>query len=335
MKIGLIDVDGHNFPNIALMKISAYYKNKGANVEWYNDTTHYEKVFMSKVFSDVYSPDIAEPQNADEVIKGGAGYAIKTVNGVEIYNKKYDKNLPYEIEHVFPDYSLYPQYTGYGKPKNKQTAYGFLTRGCPRGCDFCVVASKEGRKSVKVADLNEFWNGQANICLSDPNILACEQVDDLFQQLSLSRARIDFNQGLDARLITNENAKLLANMNLKSPHFAMDNMKDVDRVVKGLNYYVQASKSINGKWNWRNANVFCLTNFNTNFEEDMYRIKMIQSCECHPFVMIYNKPSAPKILRRLQRWANNVALYAKTKDFFEYQKYTYKKVLYGKEMENK
>ena len=90
-KIGLIDVDGHNFPNLALMRISAYHKSKGDTVEWWwSDFVHYDVVYMSKVFSDAYSPDVPEPLNADKVIKGGTGYQIHLVNGKEEYDKETD-----------------------------------------------------------------------------------------------------------------------------------------------------------------------------------------------------------------------------------------------------
>ena len=114
MKIGLIDVDGHNFPNLALMKISAWHKAKGDEVEWWWGFGQYDRVYMSRVFDDTYSCDIAEPLNAKEVIKGGTGYGL-------------NNHLPGEIEHIYPDYSLYPELT-------RDTAYGFLSRGCPRGC---------------------------------------------------------------------------------------------------------------------------------------------------------------------------------------------------------
>ena len=329
MIIGLIDVDGHRFPNLALMKLSAYYKAGGVNqVEWYSpERDFYDIVFMSKVFSDEYSPDIPEPTNAKKIVKGGTGYAIKLENGREVYHKELDPPLLPEIETMYPDYSIYPEYTGYGLPLRKQTAYGYLTRGCPRGCDFCHVAPKEGKCSVKVADLSQFWRGQGNICLSDPNILACKDAPELMQQLIDSGAKIDFNQGLDARLITKDKAELLASMKLKAPHFAMDSMKAIEPVRRGLKLYVDACKRVNGKWNWRNAKVFCLTNFDTTHEEDMERIKAIQECECQPYVMIYNKKTAPKITRRLQRWTNSTACYAKTQDFNEYQRYTYKEIL--------
>lgn len=152
MRIGLIAVDTKNFPNLPLMKLSAWHKQRGDNVEWYQPlfSRHMDRVYMSKVFS--FTPDYEYYIDADEVIKGGSGYCIELKNGKEIYHLENDIQLPPEIEHIYPDYSLYPTLT-------RDTAYGFMTRGCPRGCDFCHVAVKEGRKSYKVADLSEFYRG--------------------------------------------------------------------------------------------------------------------------------------------------------------------------------
>lgn len=328
-RIGLIDVDGHNYPNLCLMKISAYHKSLGHHVEWYRPEELYDIVYMSRVFNDEYSEDVPEPTNTVQVIKGGTGYAIKLEDGKEVYHKELDPPLPPEVESMCPDYSLYPQYTGYRKRLSKQKAYGRLTMGCPRGCGFCHVAPKEGKCSHKVADVSQFWRGQGHIVLNDPNILACPDAVDLLHQLRDTGASIEFNQGLDARLMTPEKAELLASMRLKMPHFAMDTMESLEPVKRGLQMYVDACKRAKGKWNWRNARVYCLTNFNTTHVEDMARIKAIQECQCWPYVMVYNKPSAPPITRRLQRWTNFPAAYAMTKDFDEYQKKTYKKVLRG------
>ena len=249
-------------------------------------------------------------------------------DGKEVYHKEKDPPLSDYIEHIYPDYSLYPQYTGYGKSLKQQTAYGFLTRGCPRGCSFCHVAGKECKRSIKVADLSEFWRGQGSICLSDPNILACKDSESLLQQLIESKAYVELNQGIDARLITEHTATLLTDIKLKNPHFAMDTMQSMEPVKKGLKLYQEAVIRKKGKMNWRQGTVFMLTNFDTSFEQDMERVKAIQECGFRPYVMIYNKPSASQKLKRLQRWTNNVYVYAKCKTFEEYQKHYFGEIIY-------
>lgn len=149
MKVGLVDVDSHHFPNLALMRISSYHKSRGDTVEWCLPIDRYDKVYVSKVFS--FSPDIDFVPNAEVVEYSGSGYAISLVDGREVYDKSKDHDLPREIERCFPDYSIYPQY---------DFAVSMTSRGCPRGCAFCHVAAKEGRCSVKVADVNDFWDGQ-------------------------------------------------------------------------------------------------------------------------------------------------------------------------------
>lgn len=174
MRIGLIDVDGHNYPNLPLMKISAWHKAHGDSVEWYDTmfSGHMDRVYMSKIFS--FTPDYERFINADEVVYGGSGYCISIQDGKEVYDATKDIPLPPAIEHIYPDYSLYGI---------TDTAYGFLTRGCPNNCGFCHVCAKEGRCSHKVADLSEWWDGQKNIVLCDPNILACREHMDLLRQL--------------------------------------------------------------------------------------------------------------------------------------------------------
>ena len=100
MKIGLIAVDGHNYPNIPLMKLAAWHKQNGDMVEWYEPlfSGHMDRVYMSKVFS--FTPDYQYCIDADQVIKGGSGYCIETVDGIEVYRKEKDAGLPYEIEHT-------------------------------------------------------------------------------------------------------------------------------------------------------------------------------------------------------------------------------------------
>lgn len=306
MRVGLIDVDGHHFPNLALMKLAAWHKSRGDTVEWWwSDMIHYDLVYMAKVFSSAYSKDHPEPFNADRVIKGGTGYAIDLVNGVEVYHKERDLPLPPEVEHAFPDYSLYPAIEG-------GTAYGFLTRGCPRGCAFCHVKGKEGAASVQVAELGEFWNGQRYIELMDPNILACRDRERLLEQLVASRSYVNFNQGLDIRLITEWVAGLIGDMRVKRVHFAWDNHADDLRP-----YFERFSRWYRRKDPGGKV-VYVLTNFGSTPEEDLYRIYTLRELGYDPYVMIYNKESAPQETRYLQRWCNNRIIFKSVPDFRDY-----------------
>lgn len=317
MRIGLIDVDGHNFPNLPLMKISAWHKQQGDSVEWYEPLLHdypnepLDRVYMSKVFS--FTPNYQYYVNAKEVIKGGSGYAITLVDGKEIYDKSKDSELSYEIENIYPDYSIY-----YDKiPEVRHTAYGFLTRGCPRGCNFCHVANKEGRCSVKVADLDTFWRGQKNIVLLDPNITACKDWKELFQQLIDSKAWIDFSQGLDIRMMTEEKIEMLMQMKIKNIHFAWDFYSDKEFVIPKFKEF----KRITG-WDKRKLTVYVLTNFNTTLEQDLERIYTLRDLGYWPYVMVYSREhlSQGHIARKVQRWVNMRAVFEKVKSFEDYQR---------------
>ena len=306
MKIGLYDVDSHNFPNLPLMKISAWHKSKGDEVEWWFPMMHYDKVYVSKVFGDEYSQMDMTAISADEIVFGGTGFAITVEDGKEVYHKDRDKDLPYEIEHIYPDYSLYPELT-------KDKAYGFLTRGCCNNCSFCIVSQKEGMCSHKVADLSEWWRGQKEIILLDANILACKDRISLLQSLIDSGASVDFTQGLDARVITPEIAEMLGKIKTKMYHFAFDFMKNEKQIVKGLKTFVDIVKP-----DERKCCVYVLTNYDTTFEQDYYRIKKLQELGLSPDVRIYRKNTAPPITRDLQRWCNNRFIYRSGVDFYDY-----------------
>ena len=312
MRIGLIDVDGHNYPNLPLMKISAWHKAQGDHVEWYEPmfSGHMDKVYMSKVFS--FTPDYEWCIDADEIIKGGSGYCISLVDGKEVFDKSKDIELPEEIEHIYPDYSIYPELT-------KDTAYGFLTRGCPRGCQFCIVARKEGQCSRKVADLSEFWRGQKNIVLNDPSILACPDHMELLQQLVNSRAKVEFNQGIDVRLITAENLGLLKRIRLDNIHIAFDRWQDKEIIEPRLREFVKKTG-----YNKNKGHTICyiLCNFDTTIEQDIYRIQLCRELNISPFPMIYDKEHCDSIYKKLQRWCNNI-IFWKVPTFEEYLKGAY------------
>lgn len=309
MKIGLIDVDGHHFPNIPLMKISAWHKKQGDRVMWYEPfdgfVEEYDKVYMSKVFS--FTPDYDRPIYAKEVQKGGSGYCIELEDGKEVYHKERDQSLPDEIEHIYPDYSIYPEET-------KDTAYGFLTRGCPRGCDFCHVEKKEGRCSVKVADLSEFLSGQKNIMLCDPNILACKDHMELLEQLRDSGAKVNFNQGLDIRLVNDRNMELLKQIKLDSIHFAFDRWQDKDIIEPKMREFARKTGFDRHKGQ---VMVYILVNFDTTLEQDLYRIQLCRELNFSPYPMIYDKEHCDKVYKRLQRWCNNY-IFWNTPTFEEY-----------------
>ena len=308
-RIGLIDVDGRNFPNIPLMKLSAFHKAQGDFVEWYMPFgERYDIVYMSKVFS--FTPDFKDAINADKVVKGGTGYAIHLENGKEVYRPELDRPLSPEVEHVYPDYSLYPRLT-------KDTAYGFLTRGCPRGCEFCIAGKKEGLCSRKVADLSEFWRGQKRIVLCDPNILACPDWRDLIAQLKASGAGIDFNQGLDIRLMTEDKAKAIADLRIKEIHFAWDRYEDRDIILPRLKLYADIAIH---RPHSHIAIVYTIVNFNTTLDQDLDRIYTLRDMGYWPYVMVYNKANAPKVYARLQGWVNNRIIFAVTKRFEDYDR---------------
>ena len=312
-RIGLIDVDGSGrFPNLALMKISAWHKSVGDTVEWYEPmfSGHFDKVYLSKVFS--FTPDFDYPIDADEVERGGTGYCISLVDGKEVFDQSKNRNLPHEIEHIYPDYPLYPELT-------KDTAYGFLTRGCPRGCDFCIVEKKEGRCSVKVADLSEFWRGQKNIVLCDPNILACKDWEELFLQLIDSGATIDFNQGLDVRLMTEEKARLIASMRIKEIHFAWDRYEDKEKILPKLKLFADVASPNIHKKQVHKAIVYTIVNFSTTLDQDLDRIYTLRDMGYWPYVMIYDKEHSAEVYRRLQRWVNNRFVFGAVKRFEDYR----------------
>lgn len=297
MEVGLIDVDNRDrlndcFPNLALMKLSSWHKRQGDSVSWYEplEMKHYDKVYMSKIFS--FTEDYPYYVDADEVLQGGSGYCISLVDGKEVFDKSKDVQLPYEVEHAFPDYDLYGI---------KDTAYGFMSRGCPRGCDFCHVKDKEGLASIKVADLDEFWNGQKEIQLMDPNTLACKDWKDILQQLIDSKANVEMNQGVDIRMMTEEKAEMLKQIKLKRVHFAYDRFQDKEMIEPKF----RQLKEVTG-WGRAKVTVYVLCGFDTTMEQNLDRIMFLRSLDFQPYVMLYDKDHIPKHheLRKLQRWVN-------------------------------
>ena len=293
MKVALIDVDNANkkhiaFPNIPLMKLSAYHKAQGDAVTWWCALERYDVAYKSKVFD--FSPEIEYPIMANAVFEGGTGYGL-------------ENHLPPEVERRAPDYSLYPQFN---------ISCGFMTRGCPNNCPFCIVTKKEGATSERVADLSDFHRGQRVIKLLDPNLLACKDHETVLKQLIDGGAWVDFTQGLDIRFVTDDNIELLKRVRVKQIHFAWDNPR------QDLTGRFERLRRLLGIADYRKLGVYVLTNYDSTHEEDLYRIVTLRDLGYSPYVMIYDKQNAPRETRLLQRWVNNRIIFASVKNFADY-----------------
>lgn len=275
MKIGIASIDS-KIPNLALMKISAYHKSRGDRVELFNPLfSPYDLVYASKVFTD--KPD--DLYLPDNTIKGGSGYDLKSV-------------LPTEIESIYPDYSLF----------NCEYAIGFTSRGCIRNCPWCIVPKKEG-KIKAVADIYQFWHGQSHLKLLDGNLTALpDHFEKILNQLIKEKIYVDFNQGLDIRLLTPEMAKLLSIVRLwKQIHFAWDSMSYEHAVRRGI--HILSSFGM-----YRNKVMFyVLIGFDTTPEEDLYRVEVLRGLNIDPFVMPFNRRD--EYQRKFARWVNHKAIF--------------------------
>ncbi|MDR0692558.1 MAG: radical SAM protein [Prevotellaceae bacterium] len=297
MKIGLIDVDGHNFPNLALMKILAYHKLREDVVEWVNYFERYDKVYISKVFT--FTPDICTTIQADAVEFGGSGYDIT-------------KKLPAEIDNHQPDYSLYPISKWY----DGKTAYGFLTRGCIRHCPWCIVPQKEG--TVKpYTDIEEILQGRKQAILMDNNILAAGEYGMAqLEKIAKTGCRVDFNQGLDARLIVSNPAiqKLLAKIKWLNPlRMACDTPAMMDTVA-------QAAELLRGA-GLKPSRLFAYVLL-TDLQGSYDRINFLQDLDIMPFAQPYRDFTPKQVIPQWQldmaRWANDKAI-LRSCDFKEYR----------------
>lgn len=211
---------------------------------------------------------------------------------------------------MFPDYSIYPQF---------DFAVSMTSRGCPRGCSFCHVQAKEGCMSRKVADVKDFWNpetGKKEIKILDPNITACRDKRDLMRQYIETKCWLDFTQGIDIRMTNEDDIADLNRMKIKRLHFAWDNPKD--RLEEKFRIFSERYRVKD----YRRKIVYCLTNYDSTMEENLYRIYTLRDMPnggYDPYVMIYNKPAAPQEIKDLQRWCNNKIIFKKCPDFRDYK----------------
>ena len=221
MKVSLVDVDGTGFPNLALMKISAWHKANGDTVDWYSPMfSHPDRIYASKIFT--FTPDYTDYYIGDPLpICGGTGYDVTS-------------RLPEEIDRMLPDYSIYP---------SVDYAIGFLSRGCIRKCPWCVVPKKEGQirryTTIEIASSGYDLSRRKNVVLMDNNFLA-NDLDYVREQVEASRRlnlRLDFNQGLDARLINEETARILSRVNwIRYIRFACDTQAVIPAVLDAMRF---------------------------------------------------------------------------------------------------
>ena len=284
MEIGLIAVDSKH-PNLALMKISRYHKQKGDYVGWYNGISHYDKVYAAKVFT--FTPDYGYFINADEVEKGGTGYDLHKV-------------LPEEIDRLQPDYSIYPQI-------NLKTAYGFLTRGCPNKCKWCVVPQKEGNIHSYM-DVDEIAvDGRTDLVLMDNNVLASDYGLAQIEKIIRRKYHVDFNQALDARLVTPDVARLLAKVRwMKRIRFGCDTPGQIEDCKRAMSLI--RSAGYRGEFF-----LYCII---MDFEESYRRISHWRTDKkVIPFAQPFRDPCNPRQCipqwqKDMAHWVNRKELYA-------------------------
>lgn len=323
MRIGIVDAEiigkkKHRFPNLACMKISAYHKQKSDDVTLllsYDDIENYDKVYVSKVFTNTPIPE--KILTLSNVEFGGTGFF-------------YDKApaLPYEIEHIMPDYHLYDEWVeiclNNGATKKSLQYYtdfslGFATRGCFRQCDFCV--NKNCTKSIKQGNINEWVDkDRSYICCLDDNVFACPEWREVFRELQATGKRFQFKQGCDERLLTDEKCEVLFKKSkwIGDYIFAFDNYKDKDIIIEKLNLM---RKHTNKK-----CKFYCFCGYNHDADiyndefwvKDLYelfqRIEILMQYGCLPYIMRhenYDKSPFRGMYITIARWCNQPNFYKK------------------------
>jgi hypothetical protein len=287
MKIGLIDVDGHNFPNLALMKLAAYHRNLNDTVEWINYLEQYDKVYQSKVFT--FTSDVSTFVHADEIIKGGTGY--------KMYNDLF-------CDDTEPDYTLYPQF---------QHAYGFLTRGCTRNCAWCIVPKKEGGIRP-YRDIETVLQSRKTAILMDNNVLASNHGLQQLEKIVDLGCKVDFNQGLDSRLVTDEVARLLSKIKwIRFIRFACDTTPAVEPLLKAI-------EKLN-KYGVKNYRIFVYL-LVKDVEDANVRCKILKKLGVNPFAQTYrdyDKNILPTAEQKRFAWYVNQKAVFKATEWEDYR----------------
>lgn len=306
MRIGMIDVDGFGtkrncgggvYPNLAICKLTAWHRSHGDHVEWYDALLggHYDKVYVSKIF--VFTPDYPYAIHADAVEYGGTGYDIKKV-------------LPKDVDDMQPDYSLYPDV-------DNNTSYGFLSRGCPNHCAWCIVPEKEGRIRP-YWDIERVANGRKHVVLMDNNILGLrEYAMEQMRKASSLGLHIDFNQAMDARLVDDDVAGVMAKTKwIKNRiRFGCDTSSQIHHCIKAMDMIRQHGFR---------GDFMIYTMLHGTFAECYNRINVFRDrltnrigSQCYPYAQPYRdltnpayKP--PQWQKDMATWCNKRMIFATT-----------------------
>lgn len=286
MKIGIIQIDG-KLPNLALMKVAGYHESKGNVVEWYNGNLYesqYDYIYASKIFSFSPTPDLPKGKS----FLGGTG--------IDFFN-----TLPVEIESSNASYSLYP---------NCNYHIGFSMKGCRFACKFCCVPKKEGRpyQYNTIAQLLINPKGAKRLMLLDNDFFGGPDWRNNLQFIIDNRIKVCFVQGLNIRIITEDQAALLSKCNYTNSKFnqkyltfAWDRYNDGKIVKKGIDICVKAGIPCN------RMQFFVLIGFDTTPDQDYERVMTLREMGCMPFVMPYNKSDPYQ--KAFTRWVNNRAVF--------------------------